>query len=1287
MPYQATFSGNFEKLDKAVHDANQKMEVFEVSVKGVQRQLQTMVSSLDGSKLVREATLMVAAVEKIGGATKLNEAETKRYNATISDAVAKMNALGQEAPEAWKKIAAETEKAAKAAEGVEAGNKKAGESMLSLEGIAKKAAGAIAATFTIGAVVDFGKQLLAVGGQINDIANRTKIGVVAVQELGYAAKSTGSSFEAVEKASSKLSDKLVEESDATVAGLRDVGLSIQNIRAMKPEDAFTAVADAIGQIQDPMRQTQLAIELFGQTGVELLPAMRSGFANLREEAHQTGQVMSGEAVQALADFADKWEAVDTQIKATAATSITDIVTGIGNAASRASELAETIASIVVPGPVQALLSGERGQQAARGAVTGAALGLATGFGVRGLLDPVLGMQEQAQAQRDLDRSFADVKAPEAFKKTEEAQKGLTSAMREFRGVSVDTLAEWRKQDEAARRYAEQIKALSDKLTGADISREIKNLEAAWKSLTPTQKANEESIKRLVTAYADLRQKAKLDGLPTTLEEVHRAFLPVIEGTKDWAAITGSLASGPLPELSRQTERVRNMMMGFRADGLLPVTKSFADLSATTMIPWPVDGIKNAGAHITATKEKTADLNTSLHDLAGAWAQLAQVRPLEGWIQDVAELIQLMNIGQQVGADFSKAFTKQVTDSMGNVSTKFDFSSLTGSQGAGNAIAGWASAAQFGISSVSAVSQATDVAGRGNRALRGAATGASIGANPALIAATGGWSVVVGAVAGAIVGALRNPGFEQEMKRIANEFGVNIGEKLAREIDKLKKQFGGDRQAAEIFAIDKIIADAGGLSDQNIGKMTGKLRDVFSMVETGKFAVADARNVLDRSFNLFVTHFQKGNEIASQSFQDIIRLNKEMGVNSEAVAAFVNSQTQALGGSIANLAAPLVEKYGGLAESIDAARKEVEKLAASGGAGSEEHARAVENLNVLLTLQKEAAASSADEFERLGVIALGAFNAAVNAGADWLTAVENMGPALDTLIGLQKDLGIESQNAGLSELVRFRDLVNNNQALVLSTQALGETMKALSSIGGITVETLAAMEAQGVTAFDRLIAAGFSENQALRQMKDFLLNVKSAHEQLGTPIDENTQKLIDMADAQGILKDDGKDMSKILTQGFKDMKDGTDKLVGSIGLMVRALGADVPDAVQDAIDALSKIPTNIDINARVIYDDPGAPGGPSSGDGGDGLPGAAGGIYATGGRGVATWFGEGGAPELGGPVDFMGDVLSHALNRLGGGRSGAGGSRQEINVYIGEEVVARAAARGMPSVLDVYGATR
>lgn len=1261
MALQATFTANFQQFDAAVKNAQKNVEAFEFNIKGTQRALQTMVSSFDGSRVIREATLMASAVEKIGGATKLTETETKRYNATIAEAVAKMNALGQDAPEAWKKIAAETEKAAKATEGIGDGTKKAGESMVSLGGIAKAVGGLLAATFTVGAVTSFAKEIIDLGGKIEDLSARTGLSVEAVQELKFAADQTGSSIDVVSGAISKMSDGLVAGEKGTVKAVKDLGLSLRDLRNSSPEEAFTAITTALKGIPNEMQQVNIGRELLGKGFDQLLPAVRQGFSDLRQQARETGQVLSEENVRALAAFGDKWDATMLRIKASTASAVLDIGRGFS---SMFADIKSGLDDLVPDGLVSLLNNPTLRALLETGGRALAAQPIFGGGIVNAIRDAqARGSQERGQAS--LEKLRDQILGTRA---NSIGSSGLGDLPRELSALE------------------KAIKALADAWRAADLTKQVQLMGQAFNALTPAEKANVDITKKVVEEYGKLRTQVGPGGLPRDLEAFYRAHLPVIDGVKELRDITGRYATATLPDLSNRTREATNMMRGFTAEGVIPTSKAFGDLllqvSASNTMPWPVEPINNVGAAITASTEKTADLNTSLQGLAGAWAQLAQVRPLEGWIQDVAELIQLMNIGQQIGSDFRNAFTKQVTDSMGNVSTKFDFGALNGSEGTGNAIAAYANLAQTGVAGYGALDQATDVKGRGNRAAKGAMTGMAIGG-----AIVPGWGHLIGAGVGALVGALRNPGFEQEMNRIANDFGVDVSEELARSIDKLRKEFGGDRAAAEIFSLDKIIAEGGGVKDSNAPTMEKRLRDTFVMLETGKFTLDEARTVLDKNFATFAQHVRETEGLASKTFQEIVALNKTFDTNSKAIKQFVEQQTGTLGVSIANLAAPLVERNEEFKRLIKEAQMDTVRAQGQGDPVQQQEATA--RMSSLLAQQREFAAGTADEFERLGVIALGAFNAAVNAGSDWLTAVEGMGPALDTLIGLQKDLGIESQNAGLAEVIRFRDLVNNNQSLVLSTQALGETMRALSSIGGLNIETLAAMEAQGVQTFDRLTAAGFSEGQALRQMKGFIVNVIEAHEQLGIPIDENTQKLIDMAQEQGILKDDGKDMAKTLKDGFKDMKEGTDKLVGSIGLMVKALGADVPEAVQDAIDALAKIPRDIDINARVVYNDPGAPGGPSNGDSGNSGPehGAAGGIYATGSRGVATWFGEGGQPELGGPVDFMGDVLSHALARLGSGRSSGSESRQEINVYLGEEVIARAAARGMPSVLDVYGATR
>jgi hypothetical protein len=98
MALTATFAADFSKWDAALANAKVNLKSFEVSAKGAQAQLANFAKGFSGDRIIREAKAATAAIEKIGGVSKLTGNETKRVSGIVTEALAKYKALGQEAP-------------------------------------------------------------------------------------------------------------------------------------------------------------------------------------------------------------------------------------------------------------------------------------------------------------------------------------------------------------------------------------------------------------------------------------------------------------------------------------------------------------------------------------------------------------------------------------------------------------------------------------------------------------------------------------------------------------------------------------------------------------------------------------------------------------------------------------------------------------------------------------------------------------------------------------------------------------------------------------------------------------------------------------------------------------------------------------------------------------------------------------------------------------------------------------------------------------------------------------
>lgn len=102
MALRATIGADFSELTKALDAAQGRIKE---TLKGAgdyaaaaSRQFVTLSNSFNGGQIKAQAEAAARAVEAIGGAAKLTEAEQRKVNAIVGEALAKYKALGEQAP-------------------------------------------------------------------------------------------------------------------------------------------------------------------------------------------------------------------------------------------------------------------------------------------------------------------------------------------------------------------------------------------------------------------------------------------------------------------------------------------------------------------------------------------------------------------------------------------------------------------------------------------------------------------------------------------------------------------------------------------------------------------------------------------------------------------------------------------------------------------------------------------------------------------------------------------------------------------------------------------------------------------------------------------------------------------------------------------------------------------------------------------------------------------------------------------------------------------------------------
>jgi hypothetical protein len=383
----------------------------------------------------------------------------------------------------------------------------------------EKAAGVITAAFafdilkdTVGRLAGFIHSGAEAADAMGKLAASVGVPMEEMSKLAYAAELSDVSMEQLGQALGKLSEKMAKAQSGSAeqaAVFSALGISVTDAsgKLRSSDDVFRDIAQRFSEVEDGAAKTALAQQLFGESGVKLIPLLNegaSGLAALGDEAERYGQVVTQDGADASGQFND------------ALTKLS--LAGQGLATKVAQDLAPSLAALA-----EELLSSKDGATAfdevAKVLATTMRL-LASGGVIVAALFEQVGKELAGYASALVDLVHGDTKAAkESLVAFGEEQAQLWSNARK----RLSAIWEESGPGAAMAKDAEQAKPSADKYVAA-INRikeaEKEREEAAKRAAEARKKAEEAAKKAAEDAGKALEEYAKAQ---LALERQHQSI--------------------------------------------------------------------------------------------------------------------------------------------------------------------------------------------------------------------------------------------------------------------------------------------------------------------------------------------------------------------------------------------------------------------------------------------------------------------------------------------------------------------------------------------------------------------------------------------------------------------------------------------------------------------------------------------------------------------------------------------------------------------------------------------
>jgi hypothetical protein len=169
---------------------------------------------------------------------------------------------------------------------------------------------ALAGAFSVAVVERFASEALNLAEHLTDLSKRTGINVETLQRLGHAAERSGSNLDGVTAGITKLSVSMADalgDNEAARNSFANLGVSLEDLKSLSPEEVFMRLADAVKNSNDPVQVAGDLNNVLGRSFKELIPLLLEGREGIEGLKAQAIGVIPEETIARIDTFKDQLE--------------------------------------------------------------------------------------------------------------------------------------------------------------------------------------------------------------------------------------------------------------------------------------------------------------------------------------------------------------------------------------------------------------------------------------------------------------------------------------------------------------------------------------------------------------------------------------------------------------------------------------------------------------------------------------------------------------------------------------------------------------------------------------------------------------------------------------------------------------------------------------------------------------------------------------------------------------------------------------------------------------------